>query len=89
VDDPARHTNIRYEQELEALRDTLVGMGSCVEHKIQDAVSSFINRNTTQARETIARDVEVNRMDVEIDKRCLRLFALYQPIAADLRLITT
>jgi phosphate transport system protein len=42
-----------------------------------------------QARSTIARDVEVNRMDLETDERCIRLLALHQPAASDLRFITT
>ena len=41
------------------------------------------------ARSTIARDVEVNRMDTEMDERCIRLLALHQPAASDLRFITT
>jgi len=64
-------------------------MGSLVEQQIAQAVESLVNRDAAQARQTIARDVEVNRMDVEIDARCLRLVALYQPMARDLRLVTT
>jgi phosphate transport system protein len=89
MDDPERHTNIRYEEELQALRDALLTMGALVERQIAQAVESLVKGNSAQARETIARDVEVNRMDVDIDERCIRLLALYQPAAGDLRLITT
>jgi phosphate transport system protein len=64
-------------------------MGGLVERQIAEAVESLVNRNTEQARETIARDSEVNRMDVESDERCIRLLALHQPAASDLRFITT
>jgi phosphate transport system protein len=89
MDDPERHTNVRFEEELTTLRATLLKMGGLVEHQIADAVEWLVKRNSAQARETIARDVEVNAMDVEIDERCIRLLALYQPAASDLRLITT
>jgi len=89
MDDPERHTNVRFEEELTTLRATLLKMGGLVEHQIADAVESLVKRNSAQARETITRDVEVNAMDVEIDERCIRLLALYQPAASDLRLITT
>ena len=65
-------------------------MGGLVERQIAEAVESLVNRNTEQARETDSRDdVEVNRMDTEMDQRCIHLLALHQPAASDLRFITT
>jgi phosphate transport system protein len=84
-----QHTNRAYEEELRGLRASLLKMGGLVERQISEAVDSLVNRNTEQARETIVRDAEVNRMDVESDERCIRLLALHQPAASDLRFITT
>jgi phosphate transport system protein len=84
-----RHTNIQYEAELTQLRAALLEMGALVQAQIAAAIEALVNRDTAQARNTIARDAEVNRMDVEIDERCIRLLALYQPSAGDLRFITT
>lgn len=84
-----QHTNRAYEEELRGLRANLLKMGGLVERQIAEAVESLVGRNTQQARETIARDGEVNRMDVESDERCIRLLALHQPAASDLRFITT
>jgi phosphate transport system protein len=84
-----QHTNRAYEEELRGLRASLLKMGGLVERQIAEAVDSLVNRNTDQARETILRDAEVNRMDVETDERCIRLLALHQPAASDLRFITT
>jgi phosphate transport system protein len=84
-----QHTNRAYEEELRGLRASLLKMGGLVERQIAEAVDSLVNRNTDQARETIVRDAEVNRMDVESDERCIRLLALHQPAASDLRFITT
>jgi phosphate transport system protein len=64
-------------------------MGGLVEDQIVKAVRSLIERNEELAQETIDRDHTVNRYDVEIDDLSLKLLALHQPAARDLRLITT
>jgi phosphate transport system protein len=84
-----QHTNRQYEEDLRGLRAGLLRMGGLVERQIVEAVESLVNRNTEQARETIQRDVEVNRLDTEMDQRCINLLALHQPAARDLRFITT
>lgn len=84
-----QHTNRQYEEDLRGLRAGLLRMGGLVERQIVEAVESLVNRNTEQARETIQRDVEVNRLDSEMDQRCINLLALHQPTASDLRFITT
>src|SRR6516162_2681682 len=84
-----QHTNRQYEEELRGLRAGLLKMGGLVERQIADAVESLVERDTEKARQIIARDAEVNRMDIESDERCIRLLALHQPAASDLRFITT
>jgi phosphate transport system protein len=84
-----QHTNRQYEEDLRGLRAGLLKMGGLVERQIAEAVESLVERNTEQARATIARDAEVNRMDVASDEICIRLLALHQPAASDLRFITT
>ncbi|MGH7988529.1 MAG: phosphate signaling complex protein PhoU [Candidatus Binataceae bacterium] len=84
-----QHTNRQYEEDLRGLRAALLKMGGLVESQIAEAVDSLVTRNTEQARTIIARDAEVNRMDIESDERCIRLLALHQPAASDLRFITT
>ena len=86
---PPQHTNRQYEEELRGLRAGLLKMGGLAERQIAEAIDSLVDRNTGQARTTIARDVEVNRMDTDMDERCVRLLALHQPAASDLRFITT
>jgi len=84
-----QHTNRQYEEELRGLRTRLLKMGGMVERQIGDAVDSLVSRSSDEAREVIARDAEVNRMDIDIDAMCIRLLALRQPAAGDLRFITT
>lgn len=83
------HTDRHYEEELRELNLKILEMGGFVEKQIANATMALIERNDDLARMTIERDHTANRMDVEIDELCLRLLALHQPAARDLRLITT
>jgi len=87
--DARSHTDRHYEAELKGLHVKILEMGGLVEKQIADAVAALINRYDDQARLIIERDHTVNRMDVDIDDLCIRLLALHQPAASDLRLITT
>ncbi len=78
-----------FEKELEALKEKVLRLGSLVEKAISDSIKSLVERNSVLAAETIDRDALVNTLDVEIDEECIRLIALRQPRAGDLRLITT
>ena len=82
---PLRH----FDEELAELKATLVRMASLAEDQIDQALSALTHRDSDQARQVIARDHKVNALDVEIDEECLRLLALHQPAARDLRLVTT
>jgi len=84
-----QHTNRQYEEDLRGLRAGLLKMGGLVERQIAEAVESLVDRDSDHAREVIQRDAEVNRMDVENDEQSIRLLALHQPTASDLRFITT
>src|SRR5919197_4991368 len=84
-----QHTDKHYEHELEELRDMLLGMGGKVEQAISGSVRAITERNAELAQRVTANDVEINRLEVEIDGACRRLLALRQPAASDLRFITT
>lgn len=83
------HTDRHYEEELKELHLKVLEMGGFVEKQITNATMALITRDDDLARLTIDRDHTVNRMDVGIDDLCIRLLALHQPAAKDLRLITT
>jgi len=63
--------------------------GGLVERQIANAIDSWSNATPNWPPQTIVRDTEVNRMDIDIDALCIRLLALRQPAASDLRFITT
>jgi len=83
------HIDRHYDEELQELRHLVLEMGGFVEKQVDDAMRALIDRDAEFARLIIERDKTVNRMDVQIDDICLRLLALHQPAARDLRLITT
>jgi phosphate transport system protein len=83
------HTDRHYGEELKLLQAKILELGGFVEKQIANALTALVDRDDDLARLTIDRDHTVNRMDVEIDELCIRLLALHQPTARDLRLITT
>ena len=84
-----QHTDRAYETQLGKLRSCLLEMGGLVEDQITQAIRSLTERDPVLARATVERDHTVNRLDVEIDELSMKLIALHQPAARDLRLITT
>src|SRR5277367_1375491 len=82
-----QHTNSRYEQDLSELRESLLRMGELVCDQIRSAVECLFAGDAAGAAAIAARDTEVNRLDSEIDERCVRVLALNQPAAIDLRMI--
>ena len=78
-----------FDDELKDLKAKLLRMGGMVEEQIQGALRALVERDSHLAREIIENDHQVNTLDVEVDEDCLRLLALQQPTARDLRLITT
>ncbi len=84
-----RHTDREYARELDLLRERVLLMGSQVEAMVGDAMRAFHQRDTQLARTTLRADQEVDQLELEIDERCLKLLARRQPVASDLRFITT
>ena len=78
-----------FDEEMTALKEKILRMGAMVEEQIQNAIKALVDRNSDLAHQVIANDHRVNTMDVEIDEECHRLIALHQPMARDLRFLTT
>ena len=78
-----------FQQELNSLKESLLKMAGLAEQAIRNAIEALVERNTPLAEKTIAEDEKINAMELLIDERCLRLLALHQPMAADLRFITS
>ena len=77
-----------FEVDLQTLKNRLLNMGALVEERVHQAIHALIERRVDTAESVIAGDPEVNDLQIEIDDRCLKLLALQNPMASDLRLIT-
>ncbi len=82
-------TRTQYEGELDALRSTLLEMGAIVDRMVATAIEALKEGDVANAERVIADDDAVDDLDLEIEHRCMRLIALQQPLARDLRLIGT
>ncbi|MFN3478892.1 MAG: phosphate signaling complex protein PhoU [Thermodesulfovibrionales bacterium] len=78
-----------FDDELRDLKEKILKMGLLVEAAVRDSIKSLVERDSDLAREVIKKDHQINALDVEIDEECIRLIALRQPKAGDLRFITT
>jgi phosphate transport system protein len=77
-----------FDEELQHLKAKLLKMGSLVEDGIKNSIQALVERDNALAKKVIDNDRLVNTLDVEIDEESIRLIALRQPKAGDLRFIT-
>jgi phosphate transport system protein len=73
---------------LEDLHREVLLMGGNVEATVARAVRAILDRDVAQANEVIEGDREINLQELKIDEECLKMLALYQPTARDLRFVT-
>jgi phosphate transport system protein len=83
------HIYKTFDLELKELKEKLLYEGGLVEKAINNAIKALLERNSDLADKVIEHDPIVNALEVEIDEFCLKLLALRQPAARDLRFITT
>jgi phosphate transport system protein len=78
---------MHFQREMNRLNQDLVSVGKQVEEQLTMAFNAFVQMDVTTARKVIKGDAEVDNVEVEMEEECLKLLALYQPVANDLRLI--
>jgi len=83
------HTDKAFESDLRLVREKLLAMGAKVEEQIAKSMRSLTDRDSELGEQVKEADVEINRLEVDIDELCRKILALRQPAASDLRLITT
>ncbi|MBC8350931.1 MAG: phosphate signaling complex protein PhoU [Planctomycetes bacterium] len=81
----SKHLN----RDLDTLHRNLLSMCAMVEEMIHKAVDGLANPSEAFARELAKQDDEIDRWDVQIEEECLKILALHQPVAIDLRRIAT
>ena len=78
-----------FDKELDLLNKELIKMGSLVEDRIKGAVKALKNQDANLAKNIIEGDIEVDNMERDIESKCLKLILRQQPVAGDLRLISS
>lgn len=79
----------RFDQELSELNNELIEMGALIERAINDASRALLEKDPALARQAIVHGAQVDEKEKQIERRCLRLLLQQQPVAADLRMIST
>ena len=79
----------RFDRQLSTLNDELIEMGSMIEKSIETAIKALVNQDVDLERHAIEADEEIDRQERIIEDLCLKLLLQQQPVAKDLRLISS
>jgi phosphate transport system protein len=77
------------DQELKELNQDILKMGALAEKAIYKSIEALIDRDKEIAESVIAEDINIDKLELTVDEKCIDLIARYQPVAKDLRFITT
>lgn len=84
-----KHIVKSYDQELEALQTRLLEMGGLVEAQLKESLQVLVRHDPRQAETIVARDRQIDALEAEVAAAAIKLIALRQPMADDLRVIVT
>ena len=76
-----------FQEELEHLKARLLEMGGLAEDRVRSAIRAIVERDVELVERVLSGDQPINQLHIEIDSRCFKMLALYQPMAVDLRAI--
>ena len=79
----------RFDRQLVQLNDEMIEMGSMIEKAIQQAITALIKQDTDAARKIIEYDEDIDQQEKNIENLCLKLLLQQQPVARDLRVISS
>ncbi len=74
-------------RQIEQLKKMILTLGTRVEEAVQDAITALASRDAELAQQVIARDSEIDLMEIDVEEECLKTLALHQPVAFDLRYV--
>jgi phosphate transport system protein len=76
-----------WQREIENLKKLVLSLGAIVEEQIQHAILALERRDTELANTVIQKDREIDSLEIVIEEECLKILALYQPVAKELRFV--
>jgi phosphate transport system protein len=79
--------SVHLQREIEHLKKELLSLCAMVEEQVQRAVRALLDRDQAAARRVEQRDAEIDQWEVEVEEECLKILALHQPVAGDLRFL--
>ena len=74
-------------RELDKIKKKILSLGTLVEERVHMTAEAVENRDVAIAQKIIATDWEIDEMEVEVEEECLKILALHQPVAVDLRFL--
>jgi len=74
-------------RELDNIKKMILLLGTMVEERVRLAVEAVVNQDSQAAQQIIKTDYEIDEMEVEVEEECLKVLALHQPVAVDLRFL--
>ena len=77
----------QFQRELDRIKKMILSMGAMVEERFNNMVTAIESFDMDIAEQIIKSDYEIDEMDVEIEEECLKIIALHQPVAVDLRFL--
>jgi len=80
---------VHMKREIDRLKQMLMSLCEIVEQSLRQAVEAIKTRDPDLAKTVIAGDIKIDHMEVDVEEECLKILALYQPVAIDLRFIIT
>ena len=75
----------KFHRDIEVLKEQLMKMAALAEAALDRSITALMTRDADLAREVIKGDTVINELEEELDNACVRVIALYQPVAVDLR----
>ena len=75
------------EHQIAQLKNSILRFGTIVEEAISFSNTALFKQDVALAKKVLANDSEIDRLEVELEEECLKVLALYQPVAADLRFV--
>lgn len=79
--------SIRLQKDIEKLKKLVVSLAALVEERFRSAMKSLQLRDSQLARKVVEGDIDIDHREVDIEEECLKILALHQPVADDLRFI--
>ena len=86
---PSDHIVKSYDEELTKLQNTLIAMGGMAEAQLASSIQAVVKRDSELAAEVVEADVRVDKLEKDVESLVVRLLALRQPMARDLREIVS